>query len=141
MILKNLSNHPLGFGEVIILPDETKKLPGNAGFNADHPMVKHLIATKRVEVVVTRETVVKVAVPSTTSPTTDLTAEANDNDVAAQKAKYEDMLATASNGRATRAQLNDLATELNVEQTTADTNATLSIKIVEFLQAEILKLG
>lgn len=44
MYVKNTGKKCIGFGSVIILPDEVKELP--AGFDANHPTVKFYIAKK-----------------------------------------------------------------------------------------------
>jgi len=148
MFVKNTSNKPMGFGAVVILPDEIKELP--KGFGPDHPTVKFFLLKNWLVQVDEAQ----VSDPWQLTPEQKAAKAAADAEKAAAKAAAEAEAAkakaleeaarkkaeldvkVAALGKMNLEELRKEAAAAGIACADGDTKAVIAQKIAEKLQAE-----
>ena len=146
MTVKNKTNKPIGFGNLVLLPDNIGTLP--EGFGADHPTVKFYISKKWLEVV--KGKAAKSAAPAKDDDppvdpfkveddddTSDGDDDLTDEEKAEAQRKADLGAKIEAVAKMNREPLREEATALGIEWEDADTVAVLRQKITARLQAEM----
>ena len=163
LYVKNVSNKPIGFGELVLLPDESKSLP--KGFDEKHPTVAYYLTAKPAPFLVKVDAKAEAdRIAAEAKAEADrIAAEKEEADRKAAEAKkladdeaeakkQADAKAEADRIAAKKAEeldkqlkelpkmnlepLQNMATGLGIEWTADDTKAVLQTKITEKLTAE-----
>ena len=134
MFVKNTCKKAIGFGDLVLLPDESGQLP--KGYDENHELVKFYIAKGWLEKAKGKKT---EPTPTTTQEP-ELTEEEKAVIEAAEKAAAEKTAAIEAEikeiEKMNLAPLQEKATELGIEWVAADTKAVLIEKITAKLKEE-----
>lgn len=128
MKVKNLTVKPMGFGSIIILPDDVGTLP--QGYDQDHPTVKYYLSRNWIKVV--GGTNKNGGAPAAVNVGVNINANPNEPDTPAERTGSQNKPIDRMN----KEELQALAFERGVEFVETDTKAMLIEKIRAAQSAE-----